>query len=321
MKKKTTSYPLTPGGKIIWGIWALGTLLLLLAEFSFGTVLVSLFMLFIMSALASGFAKDAAEKREKLWRQMLALDPIKQPLYENLTKGTPIVSEFLDRWKQRDVKDRMILASVAFEEAMDAAKDNPEGLLTIDQVIDDYIEVLELPLGTIYPLAKYKKFIHLLALYDLQDGRLPRRVESRRGLSELNLQKGEEFLWSFPQVEYSEERIEREYHRGSRGTSVRIAKGITVHSGHSNGKVVSKSVMKVLARGTVLVTTKSFYFLSDAKTMRVPHDKVLSYVSRDTGLVVKKDGKSPKPMYFMGLDGTFFCALIRQIPIYLDAKG
>lgn len=321
MKTITTFYnSLTLGGKITMWVWGIGSLALFIADLSVWTVILSLIGLFFFFSFAVALRRLHADEMEKKLRMSLSLDPFKQVLYENLLSGRLLSLEELDQWGQRQEKEQRLLAAIAFEEALLHVKTHPEELLILDQSIESYLDALALPSKAIYSLPQYEDFLKLLVFRYMKMGRLPSRMDSKRGSGALNLQRNEEVLWSFPNVEYSEERIEREYHSGHRGQSVRIAKGLTLHSGSSRGKVISKTVKKPLATGTVVVTTKSFYFQSATKAIRIPHEKVISYAPQGDSLVVNKDGTSPKPIYFRGLDSYFLRHLIQHVPGYLARK-
>ena len=78
---------------------------------------------------------------------------------------------------------------------------------------------------------------------------------------EFKIAKNERMLYVFPNVEYIEQRTKRETRGKSAGSSVRVAKGVSVPVGKSAGQVVETDVRTSRGGGTLGVSTKHVFFV------------------------------------------------------------
>ena len=153
-------------------------------------------------------------------------------------------------------------------------------------------------------------------LANLMGGVLPRLGPRDFGLGGLpfNFMKSESLLWLFGGVEYLTEVTQREYVAGSKGMSLRVAKGVYVRTGGMRGRTVSATEMKVVDRGVVAVTTKHLYFKGDGlrgRSFRIRLDRIVSFEPYEDGVGIMRDTQRAKPEAFLTGDGWFTANLLR----------
>lgn len=124
----------------------------------------------------------------------------------------------------------------------------------------------------------------------------------------LNLKRGEQCLWSSP-TDLLEERVRREYHRGSRGTSIRIAKGVSFRVGATRGYSVPVHYMATIASGHMYITTARTMFVSPSKSITVTHEQLLSFEAFGDGLQLHT-GRGSKQQMFKFYDGEYAAAIL-----------
>ena len=149
----------------------------------------------------------------------------------------------------------------------------------------------------------------------LQNDRVPDLDWSE--FSEFKIAKNERMLYVFPDVEYIEQRTRRETRGKNAGTSVRIAKGMSVRAGKSAGQVIESDERTSRGYGTLGVSTKYVFFVGEERSFRIRMDKVVSVrpVAADA-IELVRDRASGHPEFFrVGSDSTEFAAnLIGLVP-------
>lgn len=158
----------------------------------------------------------------------------------------------------------------------------------------------------------FARVVKAAAIRDVLDGKIPQRFTLDSPLP-INLQKGEQVVWAFPQVEYLEDRTKREYVGGSRGVSVRVARGLYCRVGAFKGHTVSRTERVSLGRGFLAVTNKHLYFAGEGKSFRVPYAKIVSFEPFSDGIGFTRDAATAKPQIFIMDDGWFIYNLVTNL--------
>ena len=141
-----------------------------------------------------------------------------------------------------------------------------------------------------------------------------------------SLMNSETLLWVFPDVEYMTEVSQRRYSAGSRGVSVRVAKGVNVRVGQTKGHSYTDTSMKVVDSGILGISTKHMYWagqrgLGRSKSFRIRLDRIVSTERYSNAVGIMRDGQRAKPESFSGLDGQFASVLILAATAALDEGG
>lgn len=129
-------------------------------------------------------------------------------------------------------------------------------------------------------------------------------------------QKSEHLVYVFSTVGYAEMKTKREIVGKSAGTSLRIAKGMSVRLGASKGTPVEYDDVVFRGTGTLAVTTKHIYFNGDSRSFRIHFSKIISIEQHDSGICVTRDRASAQPEYFLfeqEEDESFACKLFLMI--------
>ena len=141
---------------------------------------------------------------------------------------------------------------------------------------------------------------------------------------EFKIAKNERMLYVFPNVEYIEQRTKRETRGKSAGSSVRVAKGVSVRVGKSAGQVVETDVLTSRGGGTLGVSTKHVFFVGDERSFRIRMDKIVSVRRADSNAIeVVRDRASGHPEFFVvGEDKAAFAAeLVGLVPTVDLGRG
>lgn len=158
----------------------------------------------------------------------------------------------------------------------------------------------------------YMKTVKAATIRDILNGKLPKRVSFTTTLP-INLQKGENVIWAFPDTKYLEDKTRRQTVGGSKGFNVRIAKGVYYRTGQFRGTSMEYTERVHVDSGIVVITTKHIYFHGPRKPIRIPYNKIVSFQPMSDGIGIMKDTATAKPQYFMVGDGWFIYNLVANL--------
>ena len=136
-------------------------------------------------------------------------------------------------------------------------------------------------------------------------------------------QKSEYVLYVFPLARYLEQRTKREIVGRSVGTSVRVAKGVSVRAGGSRGTPVESDEIVDRGVGMLAVTSKHIYFNGD-RVFRIAFNKIVAVEpSGDDAVIVTRDRASAHPEFFVvgSRDGWFAYELLQAVPSLEIPRG
>ena len=149
----------------------------------------------------------------------------------------------------------------------------------------------------------------------LHDDKLPNVDWSHYQPLPFKFLKSEHLLYVFPSVGYAEQRVKREIVGRSTGTSVRVARGVSVRMGQSRGTPVERDEIVHRGIGIMAVTSKHIYF-SGERTFRIRFDRIVSVQAMRDAVEVTRDRVSGLSEYFMidPSDIDFAADLMQSIP-------
>jgi hypothetical protein len=158
----------------------------------------------------------------------------------------------------------------------------------------------------------YLKFCKSSVLRDVLNGIMPQRFAFNADVP-INLQKGEQIVWEFPNCKYLEDKVHREYVGASHGASVRIMKGVYYHVGAFKGEAVEHSERVHLDTGWVVITNKHIYFAGPVKSFRIAYAKIVSFESFSNGIGLFRDTANAKSQFMLTGDGWFTYNLVTNL--------
>jgi len=123
--------------------------------------------------------------------------------------------------------------------------------------------------------------------------------------SPIMLKKGEDAVIYYEGVTFREPRSVRVTKGGGGGTSFRVSKGVTVHTGRKASKSESHYEIKNIDIGTLTITTKRLVFTGSKKNVNIPLKKIISLTPYSNGIAVRTENKQ-KTQYFVNLNGVTF---------------
>lgn len=149
----------------------------------------------------------------------------------------------------------------------------------------------------------------------LDDNKLPDVDWSHYQPLPFKFLKSEYLLYVFPNVGYAEQRIKREIVGRSAGTSVRVARGVSIRVGQSRGTPVERDEIVHRGVGTMAITTKHVYF-SGERTFRIRFSRIVSVQAMRDAVEVTRDRASGLSEYFIldDADIDFAANLMLTIP-------
>ena len=83
-------------------------------------------------------------------------------------------------------------------------------------------------------------------------------------------------VWFWSNVGKLDHKIQRRYVGSSAGLSVRVAKGVTLRTGGSQGGAVDEEVSRITETGLLILTTRALYYVGSRKTQKIALDDCLS---------------------------------------------
>jgi hypothetical protein len=158
-----------------------------------------------------------------------------------------------------------------------------------------------------------QKIVKSSILRDVLNGKPPAAKMNIQGNLPFLLQKSENLIWVFKNIEFYEQRTQTVFHGRSQGLSFRIARGVYYRTGTFKGYPVKTEEMKYICNGLVGLTDKNIYFSSTMKNFKIPYNKIVTLDPYEDGLGFQKDGVSSKPQIFKGLDSWFTYNLISNL--------
>ena len=160
----------------------------------------------------------------------------------------------------------------------------------------------------------YTKVVKGSILRSVINGEIPNKIDVPDSLH-FNFQKAEQLVWVEDNVKYCETKTKTRYQPGSRGVSIKIAKGIYFRTGSFKGKRIQYEETDHIDTGTFAVTSKHIYFGGDRKNFRIPFSKIVAFKQYSDGLGIQRDGLTAKPQTFCMRegDGWFIYNLVSNI--------
>lgn len=188
----------------------------------------------------------------------------------------------------------------------------PDGIVTEEQAnyLSNYLDTFGLQKES----PAYRLLVMSCVLRDLTSGILPTQygVDDHTKL-QVNLSKNESIVWGFQNVPLYEEKTLRRYEGGSVGVSVRVAKGVYVHSSGFRGHPVDHETTVRIDTGYMAFTNKNIHFVGEHKAVKIPYSHVAGYAYYSNGIKVMKNGVSAKPFLFITGYGWFVSNLVQNI--------
>lgn len=158
----------------------------------------------------------------------------------------------------------------------------------------------------------FTKVVKGTVLRDLLNGVIPERMRIEGNIP-FNLQKGEKLIWVFQGVNCYEQKTRRHYVGGSRGVSIRIAKGLYFRTGGFKAHPVETTETVHVDSGILGVTNKHLYFSGSVKSFRVAYPKIVSFEPYSDGIGIQRDAATAKPQTFLTGDGWFTYNLVMNV--------
>lgn len=230
-------------------------------------------------------------------------------IYEaNISQTIKIVQEYIIRKNisSEEAKNKIISSLPVI---MKKATHN--GLFTekqeedIDKILEQYAIVIDdIPPSTLEIIAKEKTLRNLInSNIDpiLRPTGLP-----------FVFQKNEILIWAFINAYINGIKTTKEYIAGSRGFSMRIAKGLYYRVGSYKGKSIERDQVISYGCGHVAVTSKNIYIKTDSIVKKIKNESLVSVELSDKGVILNSSGTRSKPIELCVDDPYFLLNIIQN---------
>lgn len=181
----------------------------------------------------------------------------------------------------------------------------------VDERLHEFSAAFKVPLDALRARPSHRQLVKRLALSDFETTGATTRFKID-GAQPFQLLKGDQIAYAENNIAYFEVNSRREYVGGSRGVSVRVAKGVSYRVGSFRGHSVSRDEVTRVGVGPFAIGHRAIYFYSPAKSVRITYDKMAAIVERDDGIEIQRDAETAKPQYFVGPDSWFLHGVIQH---------
>ena len=125
--------------------------------------------------------------------------------------------------------------------------------------------------------------------------------------------KNEKPLWAEKAV-LCEDVVTKHYQSGSRGTSIRIARGISWKVGASRGRTVSEKSTVPVDEGAFVITDQRLIFSGNIKSFDVGLSKIINIQFHPDGIVFSQSSRKKRRIIkFPANNGDIVCAVLNQL--------
>ncbi len=139
-----------------------------------------------------------------------------------------------------------------------------------------------------------KELARFRLLREIASGNIP-----EVNVSNMVFQKGEKAYWSEGAKLIEERVIKRRYEGGSRGVSIRIAKGLSYRVGAHRGHLVADLAIVPVSFGEFVITNKRVVFIGDKKSFSLKLEKILNIEFYSDGVNMSEESGKHRLVQFL----------------------
>lgn len=190
-----------------------------------------------------------------------------------------------------------------------------DGVPTLDEetALLRYLQRFNLNEGHVDINGAHRNLIEAATIREAAEGTIPQRFYIKDGNLPLNLQKSEQLVWAFDNVDYYELKTRRERRGTSHGVSIRVARGLYYSPRQFRSQTHEWDETVHADTGLLGVTSKHIYFHGARKRFRVRFDKIVSFEQFSDGFGIMRDAQTAKPQSFRTGDGWFVYNLVTNL--------
>ena len=204
------------------------------------------------------------------------------------------------------------LLITAWESAVNGAVEDGVPKLDEEAALTHYLQHFNLDSHDVNGHGAHRRLVEAAVIREAAEGIVPQRFRTE-GQLPLNLQKSEQLVWAFNNVDYYELKTRRERRGTSHGVSIRIARGLYYSPRQFRSQTHEWDETVHIDTGLLAVTDKHIYFHGDRKAFRVRFDKIVSFEQFGDGFGIMRDAQTAKPQSFRTGDGWFVYNLVTNL--------
>lgn len=295
--------------------------------FIIGEILAGCFMLFfaliLLAFVVSYSSKTGKEKGNGLSLKETLFMPVGKVLNIDADLASQIIADFkanketselckLCEAKSESQKNETLV--YAFKKLINEYLH--DGSLTEEEggrIINFFTQGLHLDISLLQKEKEYSNMCKLIVINSLANGKIPTGINVNTGGQFVNMEAGEQIIADQTNATYNEIVEKKTRYGYSGGTSTNLGHGRYSRFGSFvsmesfSQDIVTKGV------GTLLLTNKNIYFLSNQKTVKIPYDKILSYSTYSDGLGIHLSDSRRRPIVIGKVDGWFVYNVVTNI--------
>lgn len=288
----------------------------------------------VTTSLSDGILTQDEENRLREFRDRLALEtsPANVLAEEKMQEGSMDRITFIARQAALSGKDADThlgtIGSAIQDSGLSAAEQRrlliraweaaihgaiEDGLLTLEEEssLVRYMEHFDLGQHDLNGNGAYSIMVEAIVLREVSEGIIPQRCNVV-GLP-INLQKSEQLVWAFNDVDYYELKTKRERRGTSHGVSIRVARGLYYSPRQFRSQSYEWDETVHAGTGVLAITNKHIYFHGGNKSFRIPYNKIVSFDQYSDGFGLMRDAQTAKPQSFRIGDGWFVYNLVTNL--------
>lgn len=156
------------------------------------------------------------------------------------------------------------------------------------------------------------KILYLHVKQSIKRGVIPSLYSVDKTACPFILDKTEEVLWIFHNVNFFKTQQHKSYSGGSSGVSVRITKGVYYRTSGLKGNVTSYYTSDFIECGDLYVTTQGIYFYGENNIKEIKFKKILSLEEDGDKITIQMKSSKSLPIKFTNIDPELINGVIQS---------
>jgi len=189
------------------------------------------------------------------------------------------------------------------------------GMLTEKEAkfLVNYFCQFGIPYEALQKQVEYINISKLVVINKVLSGEIPENIAPLPAGVHINFEKDERIVVTLEDAIY-EEIVEITKYRGnSNGATIKVAKGVYLHSGNSAKTPVTSQEIQKKGKGILCVTNKNIYFISETKSIKLSYEKIINYTEYSDGIKLDTTGNRQRPIIIRNIDGWFIYNIVTNI--------
>ena len=208
-------------------------------------------------------------------------------------------------------EDKKLVLISGYELAVeDALKNN---VLTEGEflALAGYVDHFDLLTDALHSNSSHRKLVKALTVKDLVEGVIPQRYKVSN--LPINIQKSEQLVWAFVDVDYWEQQSRSEVRGMSHGFDMNVSPNFQYEPRQFTSQTHHWEETVQVDRGLLAATDKHIYFHGSQKRFRIRYGDIISFDKDVAGFGLIRDSENAGMQWFYMEDGAFAYDLVTKL--------